>query len=132
MSNKLTDFDKLKVYKAEYDNLVADVKRLAYLRDLMEKDGWSLNEIIKVEQPDHLTIVKLRTKKFDQLDANRIKRLEQVIHNINEVIDKVKDEELKLILKLKILQNKTYREIAKETYMDFSCIRRKYKRFIKG
>ena len=130
--NKLTDIDKLKIYQAEYNVLVDEIKTIAHCKDLLECENYTLDEIIRTQNLSKAIITKLKTQNLNQIDEERVKKLEVVINNIMKIIDSTDDEVLRLILRLKIIENKTYREIGKITNFNFSAVRKKYKNFIKG
>ena len=130
--NKLTDIDKLKIYQAEYNVLVDEIKTIAHCKDLLEYENYTLDEIIRTQNLSKAIITKLKTQNLNQIDEERVKKLEVVINNIMKIIDSTDDEVLRLILRLKIIENKTYREIGKITNFNFSAVRKKYKNFIKG
>lgn len=129
---KLTDLDKLKIYQAEYNILIDEIKTLAHCKDLLELENYTLDEVIKTQNLSKVLIAKIKTQSLNKIDEERVKKLEVIINNIMTIIDSVDDELLRVILRLKIIENKTYREIGKITNFNFSAVRKKYKNFIKG
>lgn len=99
-----------------------DLQSIKFLKLEIKRNDKLLREVCRTGSGK--TYAELLARTRDELLQNKVE-IETLIHSID-------DAEIRLILKLKFIDLKSWNYIARQMHYDRSTIYKKYKKFIRG
>lgn len=124
------DLEKLKYYIQERERFE---KEIAKYSDSIS-DGYSSITYGEIRShhsnPDAIYDLIIHNDKLKKQIIKRQKKLTVIIYKLMQIINKIKDPELKSIVELRSIYGKTWEQIGEEVHMEQSTARKKYAKFI--
>lgn len=126
------DLEKLKYYIQERERLE---KEIAKYSDSIS-DGYSSITYGEIRphyaNPDAIYDLIIHNDKLKKQIIKRQKKLTVIIYKLMQIINKIKDPELKSIVELRSIYGKTWEQIGEEVHMEKTTAYKKYKSFIES
>ena len=126
------DLEKLKYYIQERERLEREITKYS---DSIS-DGYSSITYGEIRShysnSDAIYDLIIHNDKLKKQIIKRQKKLTVIIYKLMQIINKIKDPELKSIVELRSIYGKTWEQIGEEVHMDSSYARRKYIKFIEN
>ena len=119
------DLEKLKYYIQERERLEREITKFS---DSIS-DGYSSITYGEIRSHYSNAIKNPYAHKLKKQIIKRQKKLTVIIYKLMQIINKIKDPELKSIVELRSIYGKTWEQIGEEVHMAGSYVRRKYYKF---
>ena len=126
--------EKLESYRSKK----AEIRELKYsLSQLGKGDSMVGNDVIndyRSGYPIPQAVVGVDWQKVEQTEQrykNRIKKLEEECHQVEEFIESIPDSLTRRIFRMKFMEGKTQQHISMKVHMDRSRVSRKIDEFLK-
>ena len=122
------ELNQLYYLNREYERLKKDIKerkdKLGYKSPVLSDMPKGGN---KRDYTDEIAdIADLEAAQSENLERIQFERLK-----LEKYIGKIRDSEIRLIMRLRHINGMTWREIGNETYMSYETVRGKYKTYLK-